>query len=138
LILLDTSGLLSWMDAGQRLHREVAQAMEPANGPFLLSPFILAELDYLLATKVGQAAQEAALEEVERGAYRLEAFTAADVGRALEVIRQFADLGIGLANASIVVLAERHACATVLTLDERHFRVLLANGKPFRLLPSDA
>lgn len=112
--------------------------MAAAKGPFLLSPFVLAELDYLLASRVGPAAQVAALEEVERGAYRLENFTAADVSQALEVIRQFADLEIGLTDASIAVLAGRHACDTVLTLDERHFRVLRVQGKPFRLLPSDA
>ena len=138
MILLDTSGLLAWMDAAQRRHREVAEVMESVDGPFLLSPFVLAELDYLLATRIGLRAQEAALAEVERGAYRLAPFTAADVGRALALIRQFADLEIGLADASIVVLAEHHACATVLTLDERHFRVLQVNGEPFRLLPSDA
>lgn len=138
MILLDTSGLLAWMDADQRRHQEVSEVMASTQGPFLLSPFVLAELDYLLATRVGQEAQEAALEEVERGAYRLETFTAADVSRALAVLRQFADLEIGLADASIVVLAERHACHTVLTLDERHFRVLVADEKPFRLLPSDA
>jgi predicted nucleic acid-binding protein len=137
LILLDTSGLLAWIDAGQRRHLEVMEAMKAAEGPFLLSPFILAELDYLLATRVGQAAQRAALEEVERGAYRLETFTAIDVSHAHEVIRQYADLEIGLADASIIVLAERHACDTVLTLDERHFRVLRVKGKPLRLLPSD-
>jgi len=111
--------------------------MAAVQEPFLLSPFILAELDYLLATRVGQSAQQAALEEVERGAFRLESFSAADVGRAREIMQQFADLEIGLADASIVVLAERHSCNTVLTLDERHFRVLLANKKPLRLLPSD-
>jgi hypothetical protein len=137
LILLDTSGLLAWIDAGQRRHPEVAEVMASVQEPFLLSPFVLAELDYLLATRVGPAAQLAALEEVERGAFRLETFSASDIGRAREVIHQFADLEIGLADASIIVLAERYACDTVLTLDERHFRVLLANRKPLRLLPSD-
>lgn len=49
-----------------------------------------------------------------------------------------ADLGISLADASIVVLAERHDVREVLTLDERHSRVLAAAGKPFRVLPADA
>jgi predicted nucleic acid-binding protein len=44
---------------------------------------------------------------------------------------------ISLADASIVVLAERHGVRDALTLDERHFRVLMAGGKPFRLLPAD-
>ena len=138
MIVLDTSGLLAWIDAAQRRHAEVRQAMESVEGPFLLSPFVLAELDYLLATRVGQEAQEALLEEVGRGTYRLEDFEAVDVREALGIMRQFSDLRIGLADASIVVLAERHVCDTVLTLDERHFRVLQVQGGPLRLLPSDA
>lgn len=138
MILIDTSGLWAWVDAGQRRHQEVAAVMASAEGPFSLSPFVLAELDYLLATKVGPKAQEAFLDEVARGAFDVESFSAADVKRALEVIRRFSDLAIGLADASIVVLAGRHACDTVLTLDERHFRVLRAGEMPFRLLPSDA
>ena len=51
---------------------------------------------------------------------------------------RYADLGISLADASIVVLAARHNGRDVLTLDERHFRVLAAGRRPFRLLPSDA
>jgi predicted nucleic acid-binding protein len=77
------------------------------------------------------------LEEVQRNAYVLEPMTAADIGRACQVIARHADLGISLAEASIVVLAERHGLDAVLTLDQRHFRVLTAGGRPFRLLPAD-
>ena len=46
---------------------------------------------------------------------------------------------IGLADASIVVLANRYDTDRVLTLDERHFRALRTlDGKPFTLLPADA
>jgi len=53
------------------------------------------------------------------------------------VIERHTDLGISLADASIVVLAERHGVPDVLTLDQRHFRLLSAGGKPFRVLPAD-
>lgn len=138
MILLDTSGLLGWLDASQRLHAEIASCMLDESPPFLLSPFVLAELDYLLATRVGSRAQQALLEEVERGALELAAFTRSEVGAALELIRRFEDLEIGLADASIVVLAERHSCARLLTLDERHFRLLPGpSGQPFTLVPAD-
>jgi uncharacterized protein len=78
------------------------------------------------------------LAEVERGAYALTPMVPADIARAREVIKRHADLGISLADASIVVLAERHKVAEVLTLDQRHFRILSAGGQPFRLLPADA
>lgn len=101
-------------------------------------PFVLAELDYLLATRVSAKAQRALLDEVGRGAYQLETFDAADVRRAGQILSQFEDLDVGLADASIVVLAERHGIDQILTLDERHFRTLRAgDGKPFRLLPAD-
>ncbi|MCC6473737.1 MAG: PIN domain-containing protein [Burkholderiales bacterium] len=71
-------------------------------------------------------------------AYRLEPFGAADVARANEVLDQYADLDLGLADASIVVLARRHGLADVLTLDERHFRPLrVAPRRRFRILPFD-
>jgi predicted nucleic acid-binding protein len=136
-ILLDTSGLLAALDAAQHAHAASAASLAAARPPLLLSPFVLAELDYLVATRVGQAARAALLGEVERGALSLEAFSTADVREAGAIIRRHADLGISLADASIAVLARRHRTQDVLTLDERHFRVLTANGKPFRLLPAD-
>lgn len=139
MILLDTSGLLAAIDKSQRHHRAAAAALRAASPPRILSPFVLAELDYLLATRVSAAAQDRLLEQVESGVYRLESFDAADVGRARVVLEQYRDLELGIADASIVVLAERHATNDVLTLDERHFRALRdPRGRPFRLLPADA
>lgn len=138
MILLDTSGLLSALDGSQRYHRECAALLAAAPPPLLLSPFVLAELDYLLMRHVGRRAQAALLEEVARGVYQLEPFDAADVARANAVIGRYADLEIGLADASIVVLAERHAVAEVLTLDQRHFRAMrMERRKRFKLLPFD-
>jgi predicted nucleic acid-binding protein len=138
LILVDTSGVLSAIDSSQRRHEGVLAAARAAPVR-ALSPFVLAELDYMLATRVGPAARDALLEEVVSGAYRLEQFTETDLARALAVIRRFGHLRIGLADASIVVLAERHGCRDVLTLDERHFRALrFGPNRRFRLLPADA
>jgi predicted nucleic acid-binding protein len=137
-ILLDTSGLLAAVDASQRRHAECAAVLQGADGPLLLSPFVLAELDYLLGRHVGIAAQTALLGEVVRGAYRLESFDAADIETARTVMERYAGLRIGIAVASIVVLAERHRLRDVLTLDERHFRTLrFGRRQRFRILPAD-
>jgi predicted nucleic acid-binding protein len=137
-ILLDTSGLLSAIDGSQRHHADCAAALSQASPPLLLSPFVLAELDYLLSQHVGSDAQIALLDEVARGAYQLEPFGPADVAAAREILEKYASLRIGLADASIVVLAERHRAREVLTLDERHFRALRTHDrKRFKLLPLD-
>lgn len=138
MILLDTSGLLSALDESQRYHHDCARLLGSSTEPLLLSPFVLAELDYLLMRHVDQDAQSGLLEDVARGAYQLEPFDHLDVARAREIIVKYEDLDIGLADASIVVLAERYAIAEVLTLDQRHFRAMRAGPrKRFRLLPFD-
>jgi uncharacterized protein len=105
----------------------------------ILSPLILAEIDYHLLKWGGVAAETAFLEEVERGAYDLVSFDAEDVGRARPLVEKYSDLAIGLADASIVVLAARFGTDRVLTTDERHFRALRGlDGRPFRILPADA
>ena len=139
MIILDTSGLLAAIDASQRNHDAARSALEAAPAPWVLSPFVLAELDYLLATRVGQAAERALLAEVGRGVYRLESFEPAEIAAAERLIGRYAALEIGLADASLVVLANRYATRDLLTLDERHFRAIRGpGGRPFRILPADA
>ncbi len=137
MILLDSSGLLAAIDSSQKQHAESVAALREASGPFLLSPFVLAELDYLLATRVSRRAQQALLAEVARGAYRLERFSAEDIASAAWVLKRYRDLDIGLADASIVVLAERYGVLELLTLDHRHFHALRGpGGRRFRLHPA--
>jgi len=138
-IILDTSGLLAAVDASQPAHEAARRALESAPPPWILSPFILAELDYLLATRVGQPAARALLAEVGRGVYRLDSLEPAEIAAAKRLIGRYAELEIGLADASLVVLANRYGVRDLLTLDERHFRALRGpGGRPFRLLPADS
>ncbi len=138
MIILDTSGLLAALDESQNRHAEAAASLRAASPPLLLSPFVLAELDYLLLARVGREARASLLAEVERGAYRLEPMSSTDIGHARAIVGRYSDLGLSLADASIAVLADRHRVDEVLTLDERHFRVVGVGGRPLRLLPADA
>jgi uncharacterized protein len=106
--------------------------------PLVLSPFVLAEADYLIQKYSGVEAELLLLEDIVRGAYEVAAFGQEDVAKAREVVAKYRKLGIGLADASMVVLADRHSCPDVLTLDHRHFRVLRPwPRKTFRILPED-
>jgi len=138
MIVLDTGGLYAALDANESLHGRAVAALISAASPRLLSPFVLAELDYLIGQRVGHDAQLALLDEITRGAYRLESFSDDDVAQARRIMERYADLRIGLADASVVVLAQRHRTLDLLCTDERHFRALKGHGgKAFRLLPLD-
>lgn len=138
-MILDSSGLLAAIAAEQEDHQTAREALAAASGPLLISPFVLAELDYMILTRYRHVEEFALLDEVARGVYHLEPFSAFDVAEAREIIEQYAGFGdIGLADASNVVLARRHDTLDILTLDERHFRVLRGpRDLPFRLLPAD-
>lgn len=139
MILLDTSGLFAALVRNQRAHDAARAALEGARPPFALSPFVLAELDYFFAREAGVEAELSFLTEVATGAYDLVHFLGDDVTSAVEVLERYRDLDIGLADASIVVLAGRYQTELVLTLDERHFRTLRTpQGRPFTVLPADA
>jgi predicted nucleic acid-binding protein len=138
-IVLDTGGLYAALDANERLHGRAVAALAAARPPRVVSPFVLAELDYLIANRVGHEAQMALLEEITRGAYQIEPFSSEDIGHSRRIMERYADLRVGLADASVVVLANRHRTLDLLCTDERHFRALRGvGGKPFRLLPLDA
>lgn len=139
MIVLDTSGLLAALDATEAQHAAARRAMEEDRGPFLLSPFVAAEVDYLLATRHGTGAELRFLGEVARRAYALIPFGGDEVGAAARVIERYRALGIGLADASLVVIAAGAGTTRLLTLDERHFRAIRPlRGKAFTLLPRDA
>jgi len=138
-IVLDTSGLLAALDEGEPDHGACRAALLADPDPRWLSPFVLAELDAVIHRARGVGAGLAFLDAVARGEYRVAPFDNADVERARAVAVEHRDLGLGLADASLVVLADRYRTDQLLTLDERHFRAVrpLSGATAFRLLPAD-
>lgn len=136
MLVCDTSGLLAYFDASDAHCAEVCGVIEADSGPFIVSPYVVAELDYLLATRRGIHAELAALTELSGGAWEFPAIEATDLRETCAVIERYQDQKIGVADASLVVLARRYRTDRLLTLDHRHFRVVRTTaGKPFTVLP---
>lgn len=135
-MIADTSGLLAYYNTAEPAHERVKAAVESATEPLVVSPFVIAELDYLLATKVSVSAELAVLKELGSGAYELPALTAADIDACADIVQKYSDQGIGVTDASLVLLAKHFDTRTILTLDRRHFDVLKAlQGKRFVVVP---
>jgi predicted nucleic acid-binding protein len=137
MIVADTSGLLAFFNQREPAHVDVRRAVESTDETLVVSPYVLAELDYLVATRVGVDAELTVLRELSGGAYELAALNAEDVGECARLVERYGELEIGLADASLVVLARRYSTRTLLTLDRRHFQVMRPlDGGRFRLVPS--
>ena len=135
-MIVDTSALLAFFDSREPDHAAVSAVVSTTDEDLVVSPFVVAEVDYLLASRLGVSAELAALGELAGGAWDLPAIDAEGLGQARGVIERYADQEIGVADASIVVLAARYRTRTIVTLDRRHFEVLRPlNGGRFTVLP---
>lgn len=136
--IADTSGLLALFNRREPSHSAVAQFVDGLDRPLVVSPYVLAELDYLVASRMGLDAELAVLQELAGGAYDLVSMDSDDVQKCTELINTYNDLQIGLTDASLVVLAERYDTTSILTLDHRHFSVIRPlSGGLFTLAPND-
>src|SRR5579864_1168458 len=123
-MIVDTSAILAFFDRDEPDHAALAAVLSQCSEPLVVSPYVLAEVDYLIGTRLGVAAEIAALRELAGGAWDLPAIDSADLTRTLPIIERYADHSIGVADASNVVLADRYRTTTIATLDRRHFSIL--------------
>ncbi len=136
MIIADTSGLIAFFSESGHQHERVASWLDKNDDVMVVSPYVMAELDYLVATRKGVDAELAVLAELSGGAYELATMPTEDVVTAQRVIGRYRDLGVGLADASMVVLAQRYGTRTILTLDHKHFSVLRPlDGGLFKIVP---
>jgi hypothetical protein len=118
-ILLDASAIVAAADQADLNHEAAVGWFHRADEPLLLSALTLGELDALLLRELGQAASSAVVASVISGAVRLVAPTAADLARAVELLREAEEHRPRLADAVIVALAERLSVRRVATFDRR-------------------
>lgn len=135
-MIVDTSALLAYFDSAEPDHQAVADVIDRSEDALVVSLYVVAELDYLVATRVGVDAQIAVLHELCSGAWELAMLGAAQLEQAAGIVSKYRDQRIGLVDASNVVLAEQYRTRTIATLDRRHFTVLRPGGRGrFTILP---
>jgi hypothetical protein len=127
-VIVDTSALLAYFNAREPDHEAVSGVIEINDELLVVSPYVLAELDYLIAKRVGVDAELEVLRELSSGAWELAVVGVAELELTTSIIEKYSDQDIGVADASMVVLADRYQTRTIVTLDRRHFDVLRPIG----------
>ncbi len=134
MILADTSGLLSLFNVREPTHAAVIEAVAQEPGPFVVSPYVVAELGYLVASRLGSTAEQRVMAELASPAYVLATVDRDDLRACTELISRYA--GIGVTDASMLVLADRLGIDRVLTLDRRHFEAARTpSGRALTIVP---
>lgn len=137
-LVVDAGVLIASQSRREPHYAEVGELLSTWPGPIATTQIVLAEVDYMLTTKVGVDAELRLLDDVVEQRLHAEPLSDDEMRRAVEVIARYRDLEVGLADASLVVLAARYRTRTIATLDERCFRAMTPlNGGAFTLLPAD-
>ena len=132
----DTGALIALYDKDDDYHHAVLSIIEKTS-TIIIPDVILAEIDYLLCKFLGVKAEVDFLEALIEGTYTLYRLDKQDFTRCRELLLQYQDLNLGLADTSVMATAERLNIYNILTIDERDFRAVHLK-KPLVLLPTDA
>jgi uncharacterized protein len=139
-IICDTSGLIAAYDESEPEGSAVRELLNADAGALIVSPFVLAEVDYMIMKRAGASAELILLNDLAAGVYQVAEFTALDAERIVNLARQYADLKLGIADAHTMSLTrpDRYDTKRILTFDHRHFRsVKPPQGGVFTILPAD-
>lgn len=139
-LIIDTSGYLAGVFAKHPEHAAVRRLLATVDQPPVLSPLVVAEIDYMVLDARGVEQELAVVDELTGGAYELADVDLDDLRAARHLAEKHRDLKIGLTDAVNAVLAERYETNEILTTDQRHFRAIVPLTRrfdAFRLLPYD-
>ena len=137
-LVVDAAAIVAMHDRRDPMGGPVEQVLREEPGYLVLPAPVTTEVDYLLARRGGPSARRPFLDNLAAGRYRVECLDQEDYRRVAALEDTYSDLGVGLADLSIVVLASRFGTTRIATFDERHFRALRPlDGGAFTLLPHD-
>lgn len=137
-LIIDASCLFSQASWREPQHAAVTLTVRAARETIVTTELVAAEADYMILSRIGVDAELAYLQDLAAGTYAVECLSRDDIRTAREIVARYRDLRLGLADASLVVLAARHRTRRILTLDERAFRVVTPlQGGSFTVLPAD-
>ena len=139
-LVADTGGLLRALARrpnGIPTWPDYADALREASA-VIIPTLVLSEVDYFLREE-RPAMRKLIAEVLDPGTtYELEPVLPTDLVRALEIDAKFANLGLGLVDATVATVAERRRQYRILTTDRAHFSVIRAGPQyrqAFTLVP---
>lgn len=138
-LIVDAGALYAQADVDDPGHAKVRRTLLDEREELVTSELALAEADYLILDRLGADAEAAFLEDLVEGTYVVECLDRGALAEARDLVARYRDVQIGLADASLVVLAARYRTSRILSFDERAFRAVAPlTGGSFTVLPADA
>lgn len=135
MILVDAGPLVAIVHGSDAFHEPCSDVFRSLKRPPLVVWPVVTEAMHLL--NFSWKAQDALWELLENGSVVLADLTPVDIPRMRQLVSQYRDLPMDLADAALVCVAERERISRVFTLDRKDFRIYRPRGVGrFSILPS--
>jgi predicted nucleic acid-binding protein len=136
LILTDTGVLVALIATDERDHVRCAAALNTISGPMITTWAVFTEAMHLLRRGRGGWHLQSALWRLqERESLLIHPFDDQLTMRSRELMTQYQDTPMDLADATLVALAERLRLRELFTLDGHFHTYRLAGGQALDLIP---
>ena len=133
-VVVDTGPLYAAADDDDADHQPCVDALLGRRAELVIPALVVAEATYLVATRLGAAAEAQFLRGLE--SFDVEAPLPEDWGRIAELVARYASFPLGGTDASVVAMAERYKTPLVVTLDRRHFQAIRPRHcRSFQIIP---
>jgi uncharacterized protein len=136
MLIVDTGPLVAYLNRNDPDHNRCAELLESRTDDLIVTPYVVTETCYLIGKYVGALAEVNLVEALAAGDLNQIDIPASDLIRMAELMRQYIGFPLGVADASVIAVAERLRASEVATLDQRHFRAVTpAHVTALKLLP---
>lgn len=136
MIVVDTGVLLGAADADDCDNDRCAQLLRDYRGELFVPAPVVPETAWLIERNLGPAAEARFIRLITSGMLIVADLAVIDYNRCAELIDAYADLGLGLVDASVVAIAEKLDIVTIASLNHRDFNVVRpSHVTAFELLP---
>jgi predicted nucleic acid-binding protein len=136
-VVADTGPLVAAANSRDEAHTLSTALVTELGRELVVLDTVAVEVDQLLRARVGMPAARAFLGSLDAGEHMVAFLTPALLRRAVALDGRYADLNLGLTDASVMSYAERHRLP-VLTFDFRHFRATKPARGYWRLVVDEA
>lgn len=135
-VVADTGVLLGALDADDRHHESCSKVLTSHARALVVPAPVVAETSWMIESVLGPAAESGFVTAIARGELAVVDLDREDYARCAELIDRYADLGLGLVDASVIVVAESLGVTTLATINHRDFRVVRPRHvDAFELIP---
>lgn len=138
MLVADSGFWIALADKNDKHHQRADEAVQALDEKLVTSFPAMTEACHILLKRQGVGAQLRFMQMYRLGAFDVFEIKDEHKGRIVELMRQYADLPMDLADASLVLLAEELGHGRILSTDKRDFHAYRwKNTRPFQnlLLP---